>query len=59
MPLAADSSIWVFIKPGASDRELLVGNLDSTHTDNDVKVAFEHFGAVDRSVSLAVGLFES
>ncbi len=48
VPLADDASTWIFLKRGATDREVLVGNLDLNHTEGDLSAAFAEFGSVER-----------
>ncbi len=48
VPLAEHPTTWLFLKRGATDREVLVGNLDANHTEADVSTAFGEFGAVER-----------
>jgi hypothetical protein len=48
VPLAEHPTTWIFLKGGANDREVLVGNLDANHTEADLTAAFGEFGPVER-----------
>jgi hypothetical protein len=44
----SDERVFLFVKLGSNDREIVVANLDSHHTEQDLRDGFALFGQIDR-----------
>ncbi len=43
----SEDGVFFFVK-SAGDREIVIGNLDASHTEQDLREAFLPFGQIDR-----------